>query len=163
MRTIPWLSSTVLATLALAGHAAIAPTASLAGPTVGQHGDGCMSTNPQLGYSVFSPFAQAMHPTSNPQLWCSFVRQQSADPRELYVDYEDDSSTGELACTVTVWDSFTKALRWIGSFHSGVAFVGNNVGHLSIPSTVFGYGLIDCKYTDTRSTWGVGFSGWNLL
>lgn len=82
---------------------------------------------------------------SSTSVACGMVRLTSSSPRTLFVDYEDKSTTTEIACTVGVigWSAGSGTV-WSETQRSGVASYSSGAFQFTIPSGSLGYVRMRC-------------------
>jgi hypothetical protein len=130
-------------------------------------GGNAATCRPQSAFDVpFISFDPAGSRNFNKQgsasVVCGTLRLTSSSPRNLYVDYDDESLVDEIVCTATVYGWNDESVAWSQVKHSGVLNDEINHFHFTIASGAVGYVELQCTLPPEASGHPSAISGFNL-
>jgi hypothetical protein len=129
-----------------AGFALLVSAAVLAAVDTGGHPAACkpmsQADSTHLSFSSDAVYNFGASPAT---ITCGAVRLSSASPAILYVDYVDNSTSGQISCGVRIWHWNNKSSLWSQTKTTGLATVGANALRFSLPSSIAGYVELQCS------------------
>ena len=95
---------------------------------------------------VFAPSGVENRDQGSNTITCGFVRRSTSSPDNVTLDYYNPYSNSSLSCTVSM-TSWTGSSLWSSTLTS--PGTGNRNFYFDVPSSITGYGTIDCTLSGT--------------